>query len=241
MRKTSRQQSAGVLALVGVCALQLAVAPSFVLAQAPVTQPPPVTPPPTAAPATPVPPPSTQPIPPPPSTTAAPPAVEPTAPPPVYPGAEAAPGAEPGVPAAAEPAAPPAYVEPMTPPPEAPAPQIEAAPTIDEQLVTEPKSKVPSYVLWAVGGASLITGAVLGVTALSAKSDFDDNPSYDSADKVEGRAIAADVAFGLSAVALLTGTIWYFLPDTQTRPATARLQVTPMLGRTNGGALTVKF
>jgi hypothetical protein len=126
---------------------------------------------------------------------------------------------------------------------------IEAAPTIDEQLVTEPKSKVPSYVLWAVGGASLITGTVLGITALTAKTDFNDSPSYSGADRVEGRAVAADIAFGLSAVLLVTGTVFYFLPDSQeSRPTasnpkrpSARVQVAPMLGRVNGGALSVQF
>lgn len=103
--------------------------------------------------------------------------------------------------------------------------------------------------MWAVGGASLITGTVLGITALSAKSDFDDNPTYDAADKVEGRTIAADIAFGLSAVLLVTGTVFYFLPDSQeSRPTasnpkrpTARVQFAPMLGRTNGGAVSIQF
>lgn len=126
---------------------------------------------------------------------------------------------------------------------------IEPAPPIDEQLAAEPKSKVPSYVMWAVGGASLITGTVLGISALTAKSDFDDNPTYDAADRVEGRAVAADIAFGAAAVLLVTGTVFYFLPDSQesrptasnTKRPTARWQVAPMLGRTNGGALSVQF
>jgi hypothetical protein len=144
------------------------------------------------------------------------------------------------VPEAAEPTAPAAYEEPMTPAPETPV--IEEAPTIDEELVSEPKSKVPSYVLWAVGGASLITGAVLGVTALTAKSDFNDNPSYDAADRAEGRAIAADIALGLSAVLLVTGTVFYFSPDAaDARPTAARWRVAPVLGRSNGGALTIQF
>jgi len=151
------------------------------------------------------------------------------------------------LPEAAEPTSPPAYVEPLQAPAEPVT--IEAAPTIDEQLALEPKSRVPSYVMWAVGGASLITGAVLGISALTAKSDFDDKPSYDAADKVEGRAVAADIALGLSAVLLVTGTVFYFLPEAQApRPTaqnpkrpTARWQVAPMLGRTNGGALSIQF
>jgi hypothetical protein len=153
------------------------------------------------------------------------------------------------MPAAAEPTAPVGAIEPIGTPAEPAPPTIEAAPLIDEQLAVEPKSKVPSYVMWAVGGASVITGAVLGITALSAKSDFDDNPTYDGADKVEGRAVAADIAFGLGAVMLVTGTVFYFLPDSQeSRPTasnpkrpTARVQFAPMLGRTNGGAVSIKF
>jgi hypothetical protein len=104
--------------------------------------------------------------------------------------------------------------------------------------------------MWGVGGASLVAGGVLGALALGAKSDFDDKPTYEGADRVESRAIAADVAFGLSAVLLVTGTAFYFMPgSTESRPtastaperASARLHVTPLLGRTNGGALSLEF
>jgi hypothetical protein len=254
MRKTSTLQSAQALALAAVCAIEVgasglvqAQAPAPVApapAQAPAQPPPaaaPTTPPSAAAPAAP---PVAAPV------QAAPGAASPAAPVPGSTTEITPPPADPSAPAlpeAAEPTSPPAYVEPLQAPAE-PA-TIEAAPTIDEQLALEPKSKVPSYVMWAVGGASLITGAVLGISALTAKSDFDDKPSYDAADKVEGRAVAADIALGLSAVLLVTGTVFYFLPDAQApRPTaqnpkrpTARWQVAPMLGRTNGGALSVQF
>lgn len=241
MRKTSTLQSAQALALAAVCAIEVG-ASGLVQAQ--------------AAPAPAQPPPAAEPTPPP---TAAAPVAQPTAEAPATApdapeaapeaAAEPAPPADPNAPAvpeAAEPTAPPAYVESVEPPVEA---TIEPAPVIDEELTVEPKSKVPSYVMWAVGGASLITGTVLGISALTAKSDFDDNPSYEAADKVEGRAVAADVALGLSAVLLITGTVFYFLPDSQeARPTaqnskrpTARWQVAPLLGRTNGGALSIQF
>ena len=248
MRKTSRLQSAQALALAAVCAVQVGAA-GLVQAQSPAPTPPVVPPAQPAAPQAP----ATAP------TTAAEPATQPPAAEPSQPAAEAAPvpgstteltapSAEPALPPAAEPTSPPAYVEPMQPPDELPT-TIEAAPAIDEQLALEPKSNVPSYVMWALGGASLITGTVFGVSALTAKSDFDDMPSYDAADRVEGRAVVADVALGLSAVLLVTGTVFYFLPDSQeprptaqnTKRPTARWQVAPMLGRTNGGALSVQF
>jgi hypothetical protein len=165
--------------------------------------------------------------------------------------AEAAPETQPTLPEAAQPTAPPAYVEPPAAAPDISAQTIPApTPSIDETLVTAPKSKLPSYIMWGVGGASLVAGAVLGITAITAKSDFDKNPTYDGADRVEGRSVAADVAFGLSAVMLITGTAFYFMPDsTEARPtasnapkpASARLHVTPLLGRTTGGALSLEF
>jgi hypothetical protein len=254
------------VALLSVCAVRLA-APGLAAAQA--TNPPPAVPPAATRPAVPTPPaaapmapatgapgetaPGTA------SATPEPGAVEQPALP-TYPASATPPeqavgpdgqplsSSSPMTPAAAEPTSPPAYVEPMTP--AAGEVNIQAAPTIDEQLVSEPRSKLPSYIMWGVGGASLITGAVLGITALAAKSDFNDNPTYEAANRTEGRAIAADVALGLGAVLLITGTAFYLMPDSQesrpatatnTRRPTARLHLTPMLGRTNGGALTLQF
>lgn len=171
---------------------------------------------------------------------------------PTYPSPASTAEGQPQIPAAAEASEPPDYGQPGAMPVTAGAyaTTIEAAPTPrDEDLVAPPKSKLPSYIMWGIGGASLITGAVLGISALTAKSDFDEMPTYAAADRTEGRAVAADVAFGLSAVLLVTGTIFYFMPDSQeSRPTAsharrtrARLQVAPMFGRTNGGALRLQF
>jgi hypothetical protein len=247
------------LALLSVCAVRL-VAPGFASAQA--TNPPPAVPPAATPPAVPPPPaaaiapaqsqaqgaPGTAPATPEPGAADQP--ALPTYPPSATPPEQALGPDGQVTPSAADPTSPPSYIEPMTP--ASGEVNIQAAPTIDEQLVAEPKSKLPSYLMWGVGGASLITGAVLGITALTAKSDFNDNPTYAAADRVEGRAIAADVALGLGAVLLITGTAFYLMPDSQeSRPAsatntdtkrsTARLHLTPMLGRTNGGALTLQF
>jgi hypothetical protein len=114
---------------------------------------------------------------------------------------------------------------------------------------TPSSSKLPSYVLWGLGGASLVAGAVLGVTALSAKSDYNDNPTYDAADRVEGRATVADVLLGLGVVLAITGTVFYFpigassaIPADKaraqsTRSPSASLQLAPMIGARVGGAM----
>jgi len=77
-----------------------------------------------------------------------------------------------------------------------------------------PPSKVPAYILWGAAGASLIVGASFGFAALSAKSDFDDNPTYSKADSVHNRAVIADVALGLGAILAVTGTVFFFADDT---------------------------
>jgi hypothetical protein len=181
------------------------------------------------------PPPEPAPVAPVPSTT-------PEAPPPapVEPAAEAAPAPPPPVEAPPQPpVAPPAEVAPLPPPP-----PVEAAPPPPE------KNKLPSYLMWGVGGASLVVGAVFGVAALTAESDFKDNPTYDKADTVHTRALVSDVGLGLGAILLVSGTVFYFVDDnastqqakSKTSPLLARLAVAPVIGlKTQGAAVTLKF
>jgi hypothetical protein len=112
-------------------------------------------------------------------------------------------------------------------------------------------SPIPAYLLWAAGGASLVVGAAFGIAAISAKNDFDDNPTYGRADAVHSRAIISDVGFGLGVILVATGTVFYFdRPESGTtrqamnnhagtRP---RLGAAPLVGPgTGGGLLTMKF
>jgi hypothetical protein len=176
---------------------------------------------------------------------------------------------QPPLPAPPSPPVPPAEVAPPVPteatppPPEAPAPgstfvvapppaetSVPAAPEPVEQAA-EPPSKLPSYVLWGTGAASLIVGAVFGGLALSAKHDFDDNPTFDRADTVDHRALVADVAFGLGIVLAVTGTVFFFAhepsADQPTQAQAARdhhvqLSVAPIISpHAGGGALQVRF
>jgi hypothetical protein len=79
-----------------------------------------------------------------------------------------------------------------------------------------------------VGAAGLVTGTVLGFMVLAERSDFDASPSEASADRGERLALFADVAFGVGAMALITGAVLY-LTDDSSEPAerettTARLR-----------------
>ena len=124
-----------------------------------------------------------------------------------------------------------------------------------------PPSKIPSYILWGAAGASLIVGASFGFAALSAKSDFDDNPTYAKADSVHNRAVIADVGLGLGAILAITGTIFFFAengsaatadnhggdrpiprPASTAGRAVAQVHVVPLLSpNLGGGALSVRF
>ena len=230
-------------------------------AQAPATPTPPVTvPPPDASP-----PPAT-----PPSSAAPPAAPPPAAPPPAAPPAAAAPPLTtvPAGPPTGEPSPPPTAAPPPTeaPPPAppteptlipaAPQPELVPAPDIEplsappltpETAPAEQPSKIPAYVLWGAGGVSLIVGTIYGVSALSAKSDFDDKPTYSKADQVYDRSIGADVGFGLGLVLAITGTLFYFVADAPATPTEqarnpSKPRTTPTLSsRAGGGALTLHF
>lgn len=113
-----------------------------------------------------------------------------------------------------------------------------------------PPSPVPAYILWGLGGASLVVGGVFGIMALSAKSDFDDHPTYSQADTVHDRSVAADVGLGLGLILAASGTIFYFMQDPGGAPVqgqgkgkpVATVRVDPLVTpHTRGGALTLHF
>jgi hypothetical protein len=116
-------------------------------------------------------------------------------------------------------------------------------------------SNLPAYLLWGVGGAALILGGAFGIAAISAKSSFDDNPTYGRADSVHTRAIVADVGLGLGLILAATGTVFYFGRPAEsapqaasgTAPATkkttlAQVSAAPIVGPSTGGcAVNVRF
>jgi hypothetical protein len=217
------------------------LAPSLVLAQAAPPMTPPVSPevPPAATPPTvPAVPPAAAPTAPPSDIVTPPPAADPNAPP-----AEAAPPPPPPPPLEPPPPSAPVEVPPDEPFTYPPPPPLEPPPA----MLPQP-SKIPAYILWGGAGVSLIVGTIYGVSTLSAKSDFDADPTYARGDSVHNRSIAADVGFGLGLVLGITGTVFYFLADKPPEAAPVASGMAPgkkvtakFAASTGGGALNLSF
>lgn len=102
---------------------------------------------------------------------------------------------------------------------------------IDAATTAAPSNgtRVLAGTLMGVGGAGLAVGAVFGVLALNAKSDFDavDRTASDAAARrtslkadVERNALVADVAIVAGAATAITGLVLFLLDD-GAEPATA--------------------
>ncbi len=111
-------------------------------------------------------------------------------------------------------------------------------------------SSVAPWIVMSVGGAALAAGTILGVMALSEESDFNENPTTDSADHGEQLALFADVAFGVGAVAVVTGLVLLLTegdpetdePGEQAAASRPRVLAAPVLLRHGGGmAARVRF
>lgn len=139
-------------------------------------------------------------------------------------------------------------LHPAPPPPEAPAPVAVTAPP---PPAAEPISPAVLWVTGGIGAAGIVTGTVLGVLALKAKSDYDGGPSESRADHGERLALFADVGFGVGIMALATTAVLLFTHDepsatpadeapaaTTSRAAAPRasLEVTPQFSPTTAAA-----
>jgi tetratricopeptide (TPR) repeat protein len=124
----------------------------------------------------------------------------------------------------------------------------EAPPAAPEQPAVPPnpgEEGSPTTALWitgVVGAAGLVTGTVLGFMVLAERSDFDSNPTAESADRGERLALFTDVAFGVGAMALLTGAVIYLTAgDSGDEPAgeaqAARLQLSPAASPDGAGVV----
>lgn len=133
--------------------------------------------------------------------------------------------------------APPPPVAPPPPPPAPAAPPPPAPPP-------EEHSMVPAYVTLGIAGAAGIVGTIFGVKALGSKSDFDKNPTTQSADDTERSALIADMAFGVAITLGVTGVVLLTSDDEPPPPAAAhvrpaarpRLAILPYAGPKSGGA-----
>lgn len=65
----------------------------------------------------------------------------------------------------------------------------------------------------SLGAVGLIAGTALGILALTARSDYDQNPSAAKADDGERLALFSDVGFGIGAMALVTTAVLLFTRD----------------------------
>lgn len=130
----------------------------------------------------------------------------------------------------------------------------DAAPPVSASGFTN--SKVPAYVAFGLAGAGLVVGTAFGISALSAKSEYQDTPTYAKAEAVEDRSLYADVGFATFILAGLTGAIFYLnqpggaAPVTRSPPGEARRQPKTQTGfrfeptvsqKVQGGSLTLRF
>ncbi|HMR10157.1 MAG TPA: PEGA domain-containing protein, partial [Polyangiaceae bacterium] len=133
------------------------------------------------------------------------------------------------------------WADPPRNPPAAPPPDPGPPPPKDNPAASS-KSKVPAYVTLGIAGAGALVGTFFGIKALSAKSDFKDNPTTDAADDVERNALIADMAFGVAITLGVTGVVLLTSADSDEKAAKSRfvsgprLRVAPVIGPTGGGA-----
>jgi hypothetical protein len=112
-----------------------------------------------------------------------------------------------------------------------------------------PRSNIPAYVTLGLAGAGAIVGTIFGVTALKAKSDFNENPTTDNADKTDRNALIADMSFAVALTFGVTGAVLLLSKDSapEQKSASATEQqkkkaakprgfITPYAGPTGGGA-----
>jgi hypothetical protein len=145
-------------------------------------------------------------------------------------------------PTAPPPPSPVAVVQPPPPPPAAPPPP------------PEPRSQVPAYVTGGLAIVAAGVGTVFGIMALSDKSQFDKNPTTQTADNGDTHALIADMSFGVALTFGVTSAVLFLTRDeapaassatTKTTTAKAnRITVTPtpVVGAHSGGAgFTVRF
>ena len=88
----------------------------------------------------------------------------------------------------------------------------------------------PAYVTLGVAGVATVVGTYFGIRALSAKSDYNKNPTSDKADKVENSALVSDMAFGVAITLGVTGIVLLTSPDEPTATTSAaRIDQKPKL------------
>lgn len=128
------------------------------------------------------------------------------------------------------------------PPPKAEEPKPVAPPKAEES-----SSNLPAYIAIGAGVVGAGIGTFFGVKALSAKSDFNSNPTNDNADRTERNALIADMSFGIALTLGITGVVLLLTGGSDSsevsaqhhalpHPLRARLDIAPVLTTTTQGA-----
>ena len=138
----------------------------------------------------------------------------------------------------------------------APAPVVAPVPTpAPPPPPIEPRSKVPAFVTGGLAVVAAGVGTVFGVMALSNKSDFDKNPTSQTADDGDTHALIADMAFGVALTFGVTSAVLFFTKDeqptlpaaaktAQAKPAQKRVTLTPtpwVAPRSGGAGFVLRF
>jgi hypothetical protein len=80
------------------------------------------------------------------------------------------------------------------------------------------------WIGYGTGGALIGVGGVVGMLAVSAKSDFDAKPTSDGLSRVESRNLAADIALASGVVVIVGTLLWDILsPAPETSTGTVRV------------------
>lgn len=124
---------------------------------------------------------------------------------------------------------------------EAPSPAA-PSPAADEGK----KNNLPAYIAIGVAVAGAGVGTFFGIKALSAKSDFNDHPTTDNADRTERNALIADMSFGIALTLGITGAVLLLTGNDSSevsaqahavpRHQKAHLQLAPIVTSTTQGA-----
>jgi hypothetical protein len=86
----------------------------------------------------------------------------------------------------------------------------------------------PAYVTLGVATVATGIGTYFGIRALSAKSDYNANPTSQKADQVENSALACDMAFGVALTLGVTGIVLLTSPQEASQATSARLHQKPV-------------
>jgi hypothetical protein len=140
------------------------------------------------------------------------------------------------------------------PPPSAPPPVAAVAPVVPVAPATpapppEPRSLVPAFVTGGLAVAAAGVGTVFGIIALGNKSDFNKNPTTQTADDGDTHALIADMAFGVALTFGVTSAVLFLTKDESAAPTSSAhtpatvekksavtFTPTPIVGPHSGGA-----